>query len=362
MSALRELCRRYTRLDETDIQELASLEERLKLIADLTDADVFLDCLLEEDAALVVAQARPERGGSAYCESVVGQRALAEKEPAVFHAFRIGTPVCDLKAITQEGRAVRQNVVPVRGREDRIIAVLIREKDISGELLRDRKYEELAKTYAVADPSLRRMDPPAGRDLVEIREMHHRIKNGLQMVASILNLQARRCADPGVRTILSQNVNRVLSIAAIHDILNHADGNGGAVSSRVLLERLLQNLRDLPPEGQDLRLRTEGAEIFMSMDVATSVALAITELVTNAFKHAFTGRSSGTVLISVCAGNLLHTITVADDGTGFDPALCGRDSLGLSLVRAVVEDKLKGKLYIDSDGNGTRASFEFKKE
>lgn len=362
MSALRELCRRHTRLDEADIQELEALEGRLKLIADLTNADVFLDCRLDESAAIVVAQARPEQGDSAYRQSVVGQRALAEREPAVFHAFRVEMPVCDLKAITQEGRAVRQNAVPVRNRENRVIAVLIREKDVSGELLRERKYEELARSYEVTEPSNRQAEYACGGESVELREMHHRIKNNLQLVASILNLQARRSADPNVRAILTQNVKRVLSISAIHDILNYDHGGAGTVSSRVLLERLRQNLQEIPPESQHLRLQTEGEEIFMTMDVAASVSLVITELVTNAFKHAFAGRPSGTVLISVCAGNLLHTVTVADDGVGFDPGLKRQSSLGLNIVRATVEDKLKGKLHIDSDESGTRVSFDFKRE
>lgn len=362
MSALERLCLQYTQLDKTDIQELEALERHLKLIAELANADVFLDCRLGEDEAIVVAQARPDQGNSAYQKSVVGQRALAEKEPAVLHAFHVGMPICDLKAITQEGKVVRQNVVPVKNRKNEVIAVLIREKDMSDELLRDRKYEELAKSYEVTAPAVQKVDYKCDQNLVAIREIHHRVKNNLQLVASILNLQARKSADPNVQAILKENVNRVLSISAIHDILNYTNENVQTISSYVLVERLQRNLQEFPPKSQNLCLRAEGEEIFMTMDVATSVALVLTELVTNAFKHAFVGRSSGDVLISVCAGNLFHTITVSDDGAGFDPSIRKQSSLGLNLVRATVEDKLKGKLRIDSDGHGTRVSFDFKKE
>ena len=98
------------------------------------------------------------------------------------------------------------------------------------------------------------------------------------------------------------------------------------------------------------------------MDAATCVSLVITELVTNAFKHAFAGRASGRVNVSVCAGNLFHTVTVSDDGIGFDPAARTSNSLGMRIVKATVEDKLQGTLHINSGEWGTRVSFAFKRE
>lgn len=361
MSALRELCLQYTRLREEDIECLLRLEEHLGLISELTNVDVFLDCRLDESTAIVIAHARPGYGNSVYRKNVVGEYALEEKEPAVFHAFHVGMPVCDLKAITQEGRAVRQNVVPVRNKKNDVIAVLIREKDISGDLLRDQKFEELARSYEKNAVSIRQMDWER-QESMAIREIHHRVKNNLQLVASILNLQARESRDPAVQAILRENVNRVLSISAIHDILNQSDKDMRIVSSKVLLEHLWRNLRELPPKSQNICLSVEGEEIFLSMDDATCVSLVITELVTNAFKHAFAGRSSGRVNISVCAGNLFHTVTVSDDGVGFDPAARASNSLGMRIVRATVEDKLKGTLHIDSDRCGTRVSFDFRRE
>lgn len=92
-----------------------------------------------------------------------------------------------------------------------------------------------------------------------------------------------------------------------------------------------------------------------------SIALVVNELITNALEHAFEHTAAGLVQVSFCAGVMFHTITVADDGSGFVPPV-RRAAAGLRIVEATVRDKLRGKLRIYSDGGGTRISFDFKNE
>ena len=87
----------------------------------------------------MVAHARPSTAGSAYREIVTGQFATPEKEPAVFHALALQAPVRDIKAITQENRTVLQDVVPIFTPDQQCVALLIKEQDISGDLLREKK-------------------------------------------------------------------------------------------------------------------------------------------------------------------------------------------------------------------------------
>lgn len=143
---LRELCWTHTALTSDEVDLLDRIAGSLQYMADLTGADVFIDCLDRAgETAVVVAHARPSGVISAYRRTVLGQAALREKEPAVYHAFRTGMVVRDLKAVTQEDQTVRQDAAPIRNQGGKVIAVLIREKDVSGTLSRERKFQELAR-------------------------------------------------------------------------------------------------------------------------------------------------------------------------------------------------------------------------
>ena len=298
---------------------------------------------------------------SSYARSVVGQYALPEREPAVFRAHRLAAPVRDIKAITQEDRTVRQDVVPVLGEADRCIGLLIRETDISGDLLQEKKFQHLAQTYQTEDRSLR-AGPIPDQDTAALREVHHRVKNHLQLVASVLSLQARRCQQGETKKILLENVGRVLSIAAIHDILTQNAEGPRRIDSLALLEQLCVHLQALIPAEQPVDLTVTGDPVLLPADTAGAVALVVNELVTNALEHAFPQPAGGTVSVSFCAGQLFHTVTVADNGVGFEAAGHGESRLGLAMAEATVRDKLRGQLHIQSGPAGTRISFSIKTE
>ena len=104
---MQENWRRYVDLSQEEMELLSQLEGTLPYFSELTNADLFLDCMtLDGESAIVVAHAKPE--GSLYRRSIVGEIVRAEKEPAVFRAFRTGLPVRDLKGVTQENRMVKQ--------------------------------------------------------------------------------------------------------------------------------------------------------------------------------------------------------------------------------------------------------------
>ena len=358
---LRALCQRETELTTEEIAGLEQVAAVLPVIAELARADVFVDCMDREGVALVAAQAAPQGGGSLYQREIVGQRAYADREPAVYLTFATGMCRRDLKATTQEGRAVKQDVVPLRSREGTVVGVLIAEKDISGDIRQERKFQALARSQESRNAAQLALLPQQTDD-VTIREVHHRVKNNLQLVASLLNMQARKAEDPGTKKILQENVNRVLSIATIHDILTVSEHDGRTIGSGELLEKLRRNLQSFVPPGKAVLIRVEGDELTLSADRATSVALVVSELITNALEHAFPGRREGTVTVLVRAGSLTHSITVEDDGVGFSPEKTRAGSLGMGIVRATVEDKLQGSLQISSGPEGTRVMFDFKSD
>ena len=356
MFSLQDLA--LSNLTPFDAEQIRRIAEQLPLMAELTGADVFIDCFTTDGRAVVVAQERPQSAASAYRKDIVGEYALAENEPAVFHVHDMGAPMRDLKAITQENHTVRQDVIPILNPENRCIAVLIQEKDISSDLLQEKKFQSLASSYEAEDRSLRADD--GDYEDMTLREVHHRVKNNLQLVASILNLQSRRCADEFTKKILQENVGRVLSIAAIHDILTKSGSNFREIDSLALLEQLRKNLAVFIPEGKKITIQVSGEHAMLSSSTASAVALVVNELVTNALEHAFEDRGGGNISIDFFAGTLFNTITVADDGVGFDVGKRSGNTLGLNIVDATVRDRLRGQLRIHSDESGTRAAFDFK--
>lgn len=356
---LRDICLKETKLSDEDIEILESLEKQIPMFSDLTGTDVFIDCPAICGKAVVVSHASPSWKVGAYSDNVVGQYALCENEPAVFEALRSNTQIRDIKALTQENRSVKQDVVPVSGNSGECIAVLIRETDITETLVQEKKYQQLSKCYESMDASIRA--PLQGEYDVRLREVHHRIKNNLQIIASVLNLQARGCKDDYTKSILQENVGRVLTIASIHDILTKQDIDQ-SIDCLDLMNCLKQNLSSFIPYGKSISIAVEGDSMIISADTASSVAIVANELITNALRHAFEGREGGEIRISLISGKLINTILISDDGCGYSPADCSSSSFGLKIVESTVRDKLRGHLRIASDGTGTRVSFDFKTE
>lgn len=135
------LCREYTLLNQDEINKIREVSKSLQLMADFYESDVFIDVLDEyENFAIVVDHAIPEDKPSLYKEKVVGKKALKENEPGVIETLRNGTVNKDIKALTQENKFVKQRIHPILN-EEKVVGVVIVEKDISNELESDFKID-----------------------------------------------------------------------------------------------------------------------------------------------------------------------------------------------------------------------------
>lgn len=193
---------------------------------------------------------------------------------------------------------------------------------------------------------------------VAMQEIHHRIKNNLQNIASILRLQSRRSPDEGTRHVLRENIGRVLSIAATHEIL--AKVGVDCVEINDLLCRIRDNVtRYGLPGAKAIDISVEGDAFQVMSSTANTVALVVNELLTNALEHAFTDRSEGRVRITIDYGSPMAGISVEDDGGGFTLSEVRRESLGFGIVRALVKDTFGGELNVSSTEQGTKIAFTF---
>ncbi len=177
------------------------------------------------------------------------------------------------------------------------------------------------------------------------QEIHHRVKNNLQTVASLLRLQARsESADP--RKALTDSVNRILAIAAVHEVLT--EHREDVVDLHELVDRLRAMLVQGLVSGKEVT--ADLADVELAGQRATALALVFSELLGNALEHG--GRHVSITLVADADDVLL---TVADDGHGYGDAV---DGTGMSIVRALVRDELGGTLELE-DGPGLRASVRF---
>ena len=184
------------------------------------------------------------------------------------------------------------------------------------------------------------------------QEIHHRVKNNLQTVASLLRLQARGAEAVDPRKALDDSVNRILAIAAVHEVLTERRDDD------VALDELLERLRRMLVQGLGAakHVDAELEPVSLAGDRATALALVFSELLGNALEH---GGTSVRVELERRNGDVV--LAIADDGDGIDggagaPSATG--GTGLSIVRALVRDELQGTLSLRNEG-GLRAEVVF---
>ena len=216
------------------------------------------------------------------------------------------------------------------------------------------------------------------------KEIHHRIKNNLQVISSLLDLQGEKFKDgkdiknSEVLEAFRESQDRVISMALIHEEL-HEGGGGNTVSFSPYLEKLVKNLFQTYKVGNNhicLNLDLEES-LFFDMDTAVPLGIIINELVSNSLKHAFPGRDKGELLIKLCReenGGYInsieeskngdrqitsYTLTVSDNGVGIPENLDleNPDTLGTQLVASLV-DQLDGELELKRN-NGTEFTMKF---
>jgi two-component system, sensor histidine kinase PdtaS len=181
---------------------------------------------------------------------------------------------------------------------------------------------------------------------VVAQEIHHRVKNNLQTVASLLRLQARGADDVDPRKALDDSVNRILAIAAVHEVLTERRDDD------VELGDLLDRLRGMLVQGLGARKRVaaELEQVSLAGSRATALALVFSELLQNALEH---GGDSVRIELAQRDGEVV--LAIVDDGGGLGGAPSGT---GLSIVEALVRDELRGTLAFRHDA-GLRAEVVF---
>jgi two-component sensor histidine kinase len=179
--------------------------------------------------------------------------------------------------------------------------------------------------------------------------MHHRIKNNLQTVAMLMQLQIAEAHRLDTRDVLQTNIHRIRSIAAVHEVLS--EEGFSLVDVKDVLERIIQTTASsmIAPH-QMLEIQVYGESLILPSRSATALTLIVNELVQNALEHAFNGRNTGKVEISLGRSPDELIIIVRDNGIGL-PANY-KPNLGLEIAQTLVKDDLQGSIKFNQPPTG----------
>lgn len=191
-------------------------------------------------------------------------------------------------------------------------------------------------------------------------EVHHRVKNNLQIITSLLNMQASRIANPATREALGQTRARIGALALIHRILYEQDDDGSAATLDIalLIAELCSQFRVWNRERTEIDFSCHADTLAVPLDNALPLALFAVEAVTNAYAYAFPVGRSGAVALRFSIDPADQAVlSVVDDGIGFD-SIANDDSLGRELMQGFAK-QLGGSCKISSTAGGTEARLEY---
>lgn len=449
---IKTLCQENTMLNENEIDKILEVSKSLDLMANFYDSDVFIDVLSKDvEEAIVVCHSKP-KNKSLYAENVVGKKALNENEPGVIKTLNTGITTRDIKALTQEYKVVKQTIQPVT-LDEKVIAVLIVEKDISSELkdgfdkkknshefinliknnnfltdnlnaailifdkngklkiknknavkmyeklgflcdiqdvhyndiyiepkkfediLLDENYDETnevciddlyfkIKTIHIKDDEykvvkiiedisdLKQKEAELVLKSVSVREAHHRVKNNLHTVISIIRKQSRLSNNEEVKHCLDNITNRVFAILSTHHLLSKEEDNN--ISILEAMNLLVSNIQGGYCDNKDINICITGEDFKIGGEKATAILLVINEIIQNCYDHAFEGKESGNIRILINKENNYKNIAIIDDGVGFSTNNIDRKSLGTFIIDSYITQVLRGTLERESNEKGTK--------
>jgi PAS domain S-box-containing protein len=194
---------------------------------------------------------------------------------------------------------------------------------------------------------------------VLLKEVHHRVKNNLQIISSILNLQSSTISDKYILDLLKNSQDRIRSMSLIHELL-YQTKDFSTINFLEYIRSISTNLFQSYNQNQNIDLVLELQPVALDLDLAIPCGLIINELITNSLKYAFEITGSGEVKIILSQSDDEVKLIIEDNGKGFPSTIDFRDteSLGMQLVVSLV-DQIDGEIKLESD-SGTKYELRFK--
>ncbi|HON79134.1 MAG TPA: PAS domain S-box protein [Spirochaetota bacterium] len=316
--------------------------------------------IIEEDTTIVLANSQWEimsgyrkeelEGKMSWTGFVVPGDLVRMKE---YHKTRRTVPddapwMYEFQYITRDGevRDVINHVAMIPGTKKSIASLL----DIT-----ERKRAETALKKSLQEKE------------VLIKEIHHRVKNNLQVISSLLGLQSDSIKDSALKEAFMESRNRIRGMAHIHEMLYQSE-NFDSIDFSVYVKRVVKELiKNYSPQERTVEIRYNLSPVMIGIDMAIPLGIIMNELVTNAMKYAFREQEKGILEIGLrlsegVGGDTVQRVhlEVRDNGTGFAPEFDSDlpGSLGLTMVRLLSERQLGGSFKLESSNAGTLVFIE----
>ncbi len=191
-----------------------------------------------------------------------------------------------------------------------------------------------------------------------LREIHHRVKNNMQIILSLLNLQMRDIKNPKIQEILKQSQNRILSMTIVHESI-YKNNNFAQIEIKQFIKEFYNRITNSYLIGKQITVDYDIETSMISLDSSVPLAIILNEIITNIFKHAFKGQKTGNVMITVkIIQENFAKVKIEDNGVGFSkkPNMKKPKTMGLSLIKTLTK-QLEGEINIDHLDMGTRITF-----
>ena len=191
-----------------------------------------------------------------------------------------------------------------------------------------------------------------------LKEIHHRVKNNLQVISSLLKLQSRSVSDENTLKVLDEGQNRVRSMALIHQNLYMQDNLSGIHMPKYIDQMVTELIDNYSLNGETVKRKLDIEELHLDVDTVVPIGLIMNEMITNSLKYAFEGIQEPTITIIMYEQEDGLFMQIRDNGSGFDPDQASSEQLGMQLVRSFAK-RLNASYDLDTS-EGTSASFLIK--
>lgn len=221
-----------------------------------------------------------------------------------------------------------------------------------------RLYQKNQKNQAQLTIQNKQISEALAQNKMLIKEIHHRVKNNLQVVTSLLSMQERKVTDVDTKDALKSSKTRVQSMSILHQNLYQGE-NLKEIDADTYIDQLVQNIKDTYSVDKDIKFNIDIDKVDLDIDTLIPLGLIVNELITNAIKHAFGDRPTGEISISLLNSGDQLKLIVKDNGIGLSsPELPNKPgSLGARLIKSFTK-RLDGDLSVNVD-NGTEIKISF---